>query len=488
MDNQFEKQIREKLDHMEVNPSEGLLDSIFEKRAAKSKPVSVFGFTKVLLAAATITAVVCLVYFTGNNDNKEIANVSDSPVTESKSLNPSDTKSVGIADANVQSSDSKEQANKGLKQGVTKSKPGSEKVIAKSHNSNSNQAGSSTESPMTVNEPFNQAQANEVEPLEVMNYSSFNPDINSYFNVFAKNRPSIASEMHNGNSHLYVYNSVDPNALDMVIGSHSNAKSFSKFPYVFSQFSPENVSLVDVKMNAAEQEKGRPIFVDLSLGRSLSLFGLNGDGENMQTMNGLKSQTTSGQYDLRVSVPVSNRLNVFAGLGYLGQNIRYKGNIDVTKDTRTINTHTTFINDPIKGTIMVVTYDTLYGKKTNTNKVDIKNKYEVYRLPVGLSYNFGYRSFDFALNGSMNINYFKKSNINIWSNSSEQMSVVSKGGFFNIGAGLSIMGAVKLSNQFRWFLEPSIQTMGIKGAKTGNSFNERVFNFGLSTGIRYTVF
>ena len=67
MDKSFEKQIADKLNRMEVQPSDGLLDSIFEKRAARPKRFAGIGFSGLALAVLLVSAGVASWLFWDNS-------------------------------------------------------------------------------------------------------------------------------------------------------------------------------------------------------------------------------------------------------------------------------------------------------------------------------------------------------------------------------------------------------------------------------------
>jgi hypothetical protein len=58
----------------------------------------------------------------------------------------------------------------------------------------------------------------------------------------------------------------------------------------------------------------------------------------------------------------------------------------------------------------------------------------------------------------------------------------------NMGAGLSFMSAYRISPRFRLIAEPGVHYMNLKGAQTGNIFNEKIYNFTGSIGLRYSIF
>ena len=84
MDNSFEKQIRDKVNQAEVSPADGLLDAIFEKRAARPKPFLGLGYTKLFLLTAVV-AITASVWFFNAKDSGSQETLSANPQSEQTS-------------------------------------------------------------------------------------------------------------------------------------------------------------------------------------------------------------------------------------------------------------------------------------------------------------------------------------------------------------------------------------------------------------------
>lgn len=476
IDNQFEKQIREKMNRMEVEPSDGLLDSIFEKRAAARQPAAAFGLTKVIAVAAVITGLALLIHFgMGSGDQTSpLAANQNNPVTNS-----------GQESEGPQArSESKDVLNT---QSLNSSGSGSSQShIADIVQSNRNTASKGKhQTSMAGNHPGRvsgpgQKERNSGKNSVTQTFNA-NPDLNAYFNVDATNRPVIASESHLGNSHMYVYQNVDPTLTDYIA---SNAYPHHMKPFMVA-IENEEVANVNLLASSSMSRSHKPLFIDIygSLG-----MGVFTTGKGAGYFKDLGKTNVSNGFGVRISKPVSNRFNVFTGLEFNQFINKYKGDFNVSKDVTEISTKTTYINDPVKGTIPVIVNDTNNYTLTKNHKVNHNNRYNVLTLPLGISYNFGFRKLDFSVNLAANLQYLKTGTYQSWSDNSESMVAKSSSSYFNVGAGISLMGSYPLTNKFRLIVEPGFRTLSIPGMKSGNSFGENIYNVSLRAGIRYTVF
>ena len=167
----------------------------------------------------------------------------------------------------------------------------------------------------------------------------------------------------------------------------------------------------------------------------------------------------------------------------------YRGTVMHGEPATQINKIVSYINDPIKGPVMITTFDTVNYTAMKGAGYDFRNTYKLFQLPLGASYCFGYHKFDFSINASALINVFTSSTgriMNVHAGSSEAYTSSSK--YAGIGSGLSFMAAYPVTPKFKLILEPGLQYFNIRATKAGNNINEGVFNEQLSLGLRYILF
>ncbi len=467
MENSFEKRIADKLKNTEVQPSENLLDSIFEKRAAKAKRFAVYPFVGAVLGIVLIASLGFWYWGEGAKSISISSNVAienDLP----KSQPQAETKPEQIIEEN---NTIKEDVSQKSVQGV-KVKKSSYKAIDKPAS-------------LVKNDQVKVVKKENSIAIEAVKNSEVD---NQYFNVGKGERPLIQKAEHQGNSHLYVYETIGDEAL---VNRDFLFSRIARLRKMVVKKNIESVEMVDnnpVKRNGPSKNK-RPIYLDFMFNPSINMMLLSGENSLVDAGNAVSKASINQGFGFRISVPVSSKWNVFSGLNYKEQSNQYKGSLSYNKEQTQINQHIKYINDPIKGVIKVVTYDTVTFQASNSQSVNFKNQYKIFQLPIGFSYNFGYKAFDFAINGSALFNYIKSSqghNINL-----DQHIVLPYGsnkGTFGFGAGLSVMGAYKLNNRIRLIAEPGLQYFGLKSNHFGNNLKEKVLSPQLSIGLRYTLF
>lgn len=477
MHNSFEKQIREKMNQVEVPPGDALLETIFEKRAARSKPAAGFGYARLVMAVAVIAVTAGVWYMVSDkgssNKGAQIANNGNATENQSVSEKPANS-NLATADPSADLlSESEIKTATVVPNGLEKSRsiePATKLSVSSSVKSSGKGIGSSR----IVSRPAKKG-----------SFEIGDPSV--YFNVDALGRPSIDMSMHKGNSHVYVFNTVDPDELSNEILRYSSTSLVEK-----SKVDIENEVLVPAapeKLNPKNLNKsGNPIFVDLMMNPGMSAF-CAFDGEQASVNNSVNKISFNNGYGLRVSVPVAKRINVFSGIGYVNQTNQYKGSLPYEQNVQTINTKVTYINDPIRGVIRVETKDTVNTVNKLSQNVDFKNTYSVVRVPIGMAYNFGLGNTDFAFNASMDFNMVSNANgFNINTETHGIEAFRSNARSFGIGYGLSFMAAKKISPRFRILLEPGFYHYSINGSAFGNKVSERINNYNLTVGLRYTVF
>lgn len=478
MDNSFEKQIRNKVGQAEVRPSEDLFDAILEKRAARSKTYLGVGYKK-LLMLTTFVAVITAGFFYYFLNEKGVTVESHSSV---KLVQSDVSETNGTSGSAAQSGNSElanevpapeETKGKSVNKAQAKQKSGgsvSLSGLAKSDRFNKNASAQGNKGLKKIKEGFNDKQA------------WANADPSAYFDVDAANRPVIDYEKHQGNSHLFVYESVHPDQLDNEILRYTNASRMTKiqYPFAFDAMSPVATTKTQYNTNP---HRSKPLFIDLLFAQ---VYSTAKTGDAMA--NELKNGTMNQQFGVRVSAPVKGRLSVFAGLGYMNQILHYRGNVSYNEAFTTINTKVSFINDPIKGVIRVETKDTVNGIATKTRSVDMKNTYSLFRVPLGVGYNFGIGKFDFTVYGSADINVLTSASANTRITEVNPVLSQNNNKSLHLGAGFSFMSAYRISPRFRLIAEPGVYYMNLNSSKTGNFASEKIYNFTGSIGLRYSLF
>ncbi len=476
----FEKQIADKLNRYEVQPGEEMLQSIFEKRAARRKPF--MNLAKVFLAASVVTVAIYALYTNNDKHNNTVASAGettvkqadmqqDKPVStpqEETVFNTGKTENVQIPAAVKNKADKKATRIQRRLAGKDHSKTGQVRV---------------RETGRTDDRRHKHPEAGSA-------YADNGDDIyNRYFNIDASRRPMIASSRHKGNSHLYVYHAVSEEVLDANTFSFMSLNPLRKFKYAYELQDYEKAAHIDAGRPTLSRPVRKPLFIDL-LYTPVLTSARAADNSNLENyVNAIAGNTYSAQFGIRVSKPVTSRLSVFSGLAYNDQACLYKGIVTRPEEVTTINQVITYINDPVNGSMKVTTYDTVTGMVDKQTGYNYRNSYKMFQIPVGMSYNFGYKKFNFALNGSALVNMISRSagqSMDLNNHNTREFS--SSGKYVGLGGGFSFMAALQVSPRFRFIFEPGLQYFKINSLKAGNNVNEKVFNKQLSIGLRYTVF
>lgn|GEM_PF-6121073 len=469
MDKSFEKQIADKLNRMEVQPSDGLLDSIFEKRAARPKRFAGIGFSGLVLAVLLVTAGLASWYLLDNsgvNTERPGARLADAPKPLAEVGKPAEAFSAPEPDANAMHMEISPKAKAPIVH-KTKSEKSKSRI---SHIQEAKQAPAIALAAGTAVSGSN------------------TPNLQQYFDINASGRPLIETERHKGNSHLYVYQSASNDRIDGAAVVHSRISRIGSLPTA-EQTDNVQLSMLPLRKLTRPAVSKRPVFVDLMFMPSLNYSGTAGNSDLKQVSNAISKTSYNDQYGVRVSMPVNKQISVFTGLFVRRQSNHYKGDLHYETELSRIDQTIRFINDPSGNVIKVVTYDTVLYKAGQTQHVDYRNSFSMFQLPLGMSYNFGYKKFDFAIHGSALINMFRNSSGHTLNLSEHNTgSFESARTFMGLGAGMSFMSAFRISPKFRFILEPGIQYFGINAIKAGSNIRERSLSPQMSVGIRYTVF
>lgn len=496
--NHFEKRIQEKLNQFEIEPSENLFNHILEKRASRSKSFFKFSYAKVgvaILAAVAITVLVVVnqspvnaprvantIVSAENHASDNASQAESSKVSASKSAETPKSNSnkvqdlvVGKEKSNLYSASTKSKGSK-VKSG-TKGKANSEIKLAANKKVENNEKSQLVVS----NSPKNKRYG-----LKTYNgYSDNGVNIaERYFNVDAKDRPILASQQHNGKSHLYVYHSVDEALVSAKDLSYLVLKPLS---LASPKAERDQLAALEQKKIETKIKTQHPIFIDLYYTALLTSHQVSGNSSLESNYQTLSKRNANQALNLRVSKPISSRFNVFVGIGMNQLNTKFQGSIPNSTNKVHYETSTYFINDPITGLPTPVQHtDTILNGPV---AYQFTNSYKLMQIPIGLSYNMGFKRFDLAIHGAglMNITTLARgTNPNF--DLEKMSSFNSNKKHLGLGASISLMVAYKITNRIRIIAEPGVQYFKLNARKNGNAVNENIFNSGVSIGLRYTLF
>ena len=107
---------------------------------------------------------------------------------------------------------------------------------------------------------------------------------------------------------------------------------------------------------------------------------LSGENSLVEAGQALSKSSLNQSFGLRVSIPIKAKWNVYAGLNYREQSNQYKGLLLYKKEQTQINQQIKYINDPIKGVVKIVTYDTVKFQASNSQNVNFKNQYKIFNI------------------------------------------------------------------------------------------------------------
>lgn len=216
-----------------------------------------------------------------------------------------------------------------------------------------------------------------------------------------------------------------------------------------------------------------------------SVNSVNSSDSRLDKISGMGNANTAG---LNVGYMLSDRFDVFSGVSYSRMNAQYKGRMEYNEDFTEINTHTSYINDPVLGTIQVITHDTVSGQRLASRDLNFRNSFNVVSIPLGFNYHFRVRKMDLFLNASMNFNHFSPRAVYAWNQEIKALEAVqSTNSFYSMGAGFGLMGQFPLRNNMSLIVGPNFNCNRLGGSQSKSGYNERIFNTGLKIGLRYQV-
>lgn len=497
--NHFEKRIQEKLNQFEIEPSENLFNHILEKRASRSK--SFFKFTYAKAAVAILAAVAVTVLVVVNQSPITAPKVSTTTMAVSEKPVSNVAPSSHAKQATTSSvAESKQPMSKKVKEVVADNGQAKENKLKTSKTTSKVKSSTvpkvnSNEVKVAVSAPSAKVKSKSNPSKEFKNtnsglstYSGYQDNgvniTDRYFNIDSKDRPMIAGQRHQGKSHLYVYHSVDEQLINSKDLSFLVLKPLSVSK---PETSLEQLAAIDKKEIKADIKKQVPVFIDLYYSALLTKHGVSGNNGLAPNYKSLSVVNTNQAFNVRVSVPVATNINVFTGFGFNQLNTQFNGTIPNTTGKVHYETNTYFINDPITGQpTPVQKIDTILNGPV---AYQFANHYKLMQIPIGLSYNMGFKRFDLAIHGAAVMNITTKArginpnfdleNMNEFNSSQKHLG---------IGTSISLMVAYKLSNKLRLIAEPGVQYFKINAKKNGNAVNENIFNTGMSLGLRYTIF
>lgn len=456
----FEKQISEKLDQFQVPPSRDLFDDIMKARTPQVKKA--FWSTWRVLSALLITATVSITVY------KLLPTQTDEIAFSEKSI-VSDKENQASAQESKISNSTTEQGNKNEILGAI-SKKQSRKSVNTAFKSSPNEAAKG-----------NNAENNAANPL------SEGDVFESYFNANSKNRPTIDYEKHDGNSHLYAFVTESQNDIDKVMVNHMKNKLFVRFVNHFPKLALSKVE--QQKIESVNRMTKKPIYIDVFQLNSFSKPVISNSQFQLHNIGALATNSASFGWGINVELPLKGKWNVFSGVHSFNLNNQYKGQIEYSENEEKITKTTRFINDPIKGVITVESFDTSLVSVSKSKNIELQNSYKLIQIPLGMSYNFGYKSFEFSLNAAAMLNWSREQSFQSINWQNDQINKTeSSNNLFGLGVNAGIKVYYPLSNHFKIFVQPGIQSYSMNGVKSSYSHNESVLAKQLQVGIRYSVF
>lgn len=493
MNTNFEKEISNKLYNSESTPPEGMFENIMAKRAKNSKaPLFSGKLTSILIGVVLVSSV--LIYFQMNSDenithqvsNNEISNTIDNNQADiesriDKSEFKRETKISNNANniANVESKNSKSK--------LKSIEPNSKNKVAEVNNNKL--LGISESNPSTQELKLSNKLSDKYKSIinkKSNDYITSDNVYQSYFDANSTIKPVIASEQHKGKSHLYQYESIDESLIDK---SDINFFFANKMNKLKVKNSPEEIAAVKTKKIEIPKKLRNPLFIDFTTMPMFTLHHAFGNSPLLSDYHQLEKTTMNHLFELRVNQTLKNNLSVYTGIAYSQMNHQYEGEITKTKHVVEYVNRTIYINDPITGVRQEIVTDRLeYDKEVKTN-FNFKNKYQVFQLPLGVSYNYGYKKFDFAINTGINFNLINSMiGYNLNSNSDGLIAYSSSKKSFNLGANFGVMATYPLTYKYKLVFEPHLNMFNINANKLGNNINPNTLNLGVKLGLRYTVF
>jgi hypothetical protein len=466
--NLFEKNIQSKLEGIEIPPSDGLFEKTMKKRALGHQKSLMPFYFKSIAVVLFIGAAVFAAWYTSDVDSTNNIELSDNQI---------------LAEPNVLNQESE---NEKFVSEMPNSKSSTDLPVVKNKISAKHTVVSKPQKDLIVSKPLN----NESVIVEKPNNINSNIEDNGedifqrYFNAASSNKPSILKESHQGNSHLYVFHSMDESMVDAVFINNIKVSRIKKLrlDYPISSYSQVDNN-TDFVRNA---KTSKPIFIDV-FGIGVVSKGMPYQGDLASIMKQGSEQTYSNGFGFRFIMPLKDRWSVFSGLNVLTQNSKYKFAINQTTQEKEVKLVTRYINDPILGIVPFQAWDTIEVSKTNSQNHDLRNKYTLIQLPIGLSYQTAYKKISLGFNLSTVLNLTSQSQV-MYLDDSKVLLKNSNTKSLSMSHAFGLQLGYDLNSKWKVFAEPSLQFLTINGKKVGSNVNERFLNKQLSVGLRYSLF
>jgi hypothetical protein len=456
----FEKQISEKLNQCQVSPSRDLFDDIMKARTPQVKKA--FWSTWRVLSAFLIAATVSVAVY---------------------QLLPSKSDEMAFSEKMIDSKLENESTVQENKEPISSSDPNSknEMLGAMSKKQNRNSVKSTFKSSSKEIAKANISENNTANTL-------FDGDVfESYFNANAKNRPVIDYEKHDGNSHLYAFVTENEKDIDKVMVNHMKNKLFVRFINRFPELYLNKIE--QQKVEKANRVTQKPFYIDVFQLSSLSKPVISNSQFQLHNMGVLAINSASFGWGVNAELPIKGKWSVFSGVHSFSLNNQYKGQLNYSANEEKITKITRFINDPIKGVVAIESFDTSLVSVAKSRNIELQNSYQLIQIPLGMSYNFGYKSFEFSLNASAMLNWSREQSFQSVNWQNDQVSKMeSSNNLFGLGLNAGLKVYYPLSNRFKVFVMPGVQSYSMNGVKSSYSHNESVLAKQVQVGIRYSVF
>jgi hypothetical protein len=473
--NLFEKNIQSKLANTEIAPSDGLFEKTMQKRAmAQKKGVLPFYYKTIAVLLIMVSSIGAIWYLYQPNPTDNTENIVMKGILENQSqLVLDDGEKVDDTSSNSATPKMVIETMQSSNDLVNKSNI---KVLKSKENVN-------TRSKSKTFIAVNSVQTNQNKNVF---FEDNGDDIfERYFNANSNNKPSLYKETHKGNSHLYVYNSLDESLVDAVFVNYMKMAILKRLVNRYPKGESNQINNhTEFKRNTKTK---KPLFIDL--------FGIVGFSKSMphnglmaDVLNSGSEVVQNDAYGFRAVVPLKNKWSVFSGLNMLNQNSKYQFDVKSDIHSKEVKLVTRYLNDPILGVLPFVVSDTVDVINSVTNKYKLRNNYKIIQIPIGVSYQM-------ALNKKIEVGIKLSSmfNVNVQSqimilDDLKVKTINNTNKSFSLSHALGVQLAYGLSPKWKVFAEPSLQFMSLNSKKLGNNIDERFLNKQLAFGLRYSLF
>ncbi len=492
----FEKQISEKLENAQEQPSSDLFNSIMQKRNQKTKPSIPVFYKYGALALIGLLSVTTL-YFYSNNESKIAQNnvnqteyADDNQNSDLLDENqPNDNNVNKLNNISVKKSTNKQVETREIEQNVRENKTvNNTSFITKTESveiNNNPKIDIKNSESVNINNSFKNDKLVKT-IISSSNFENNNP-FENYFNPESTNRPVIEKYESKGSSHLYVYNTFGEFEIDQAT---INFLSNIKLKKVKTNHAPsEDLSKLNTKYRNFAVKNRRPIYIDLMVTPMFTYHKIIAGTNTAKFYKNFEKITPNYFVEGRITIPIKHDFTFYTGISYGKLNTLYSGRFTEKEKVTENVERVIFINDPITGQSREERFiEQIEVDKYTTYQNNFRNVAILNQIPLGLGYNFGYKKFDFAANGGMVLNLLHSSN-------GTDLKYMNENSFkfngskttYDFGYSFGAMAAYNVSRKIKYFIEPSLSSFNLNNSNYGSLYQQKITNLGLKLGIRYNL-